>query len=625
MITDRQQARWAVLDNRVERVEAHLAELRRVESRYPWIRLAIFLAGVTGCIYAFTSLPGRWAGWLALVVFISVFSTAAYFHRRVFASLNRFEILRRLSLEQRARARLDWSGIPPAPGFVAEKNHPFELDLDLTGEHSLFQLLDTAASTGGSARLRGWLLKRRPDLAETARRQDLVRELIPLAGFRERLAVASALVLQNKEQRWDGERLLKWLSGGALPRSFLPLLVLLAVLSIANLVLFYLNVTGVLPAYWLGGVALFWALQGLNYRETSELFSDASYLSRSLDQFRAVLFELETYQYTPGSRLEEVCRPFLRSGRRPSQSLRQVSWIVSAVSLRSNPFLGLFLNTVLPWDMFFTFLLDRAKKRVRGQLPEWLDAWYELEALSSLANFAVINPDNTFPIIIAPEKLAERPVFEARAIGHPLLPAAARVNNDFLIQKTGELFIITGSNMSGKSTFLRTLGVNLCLAYAGATVCAEQLTTLPFRLFTSIQLSDSLDNGISYFYAEVRRLRALLDALQLPDELPLFFLIDEIFRGTNNRERQTGSLAYTQTLAGKNGTGCISTHDLELAHLSEIVPGIRNVHFREDVRGGRMVFDFKLRPGPSPTTNALRIMELEGLPVHPRGLPEKDS
>ena len=169
--------------------------------------------------------------------------------------------------------------------------------------------------------------------------------------------------------------------------------------------------------------------------------------------------------------------------------------------------------------------------------------------------------------------------------------------------------------MSGKSTLLKALGVNLALAYAGGVVDAQALTTLRFRLFTCIKVSDSVTDGISYFYAEVQRLKALLDALAAPTELPLFFAIDEIFRGTNNRERLIGSRAYIRALVGQRGIGLISTHDLELVKLEEEVAGVTNYHFRDEIVEGRMEFDYQLRLGPSPTTNALRIMALEGLPV----------
>ena len=327
------------------------------------------------------------------------------------------------------------------------------------------------------------------------------------------------------------------------------------------------------------------------------MFGEAYDLARQLGQLRVILSDLENYPYAPGSRLAKLCAPFWQGPVCPSAALRKIGWIVSAASLRQNAFLSLALNTLVPWDMFFADLLERYKRELRGLLPAWLDAWATLEALVALANFTRLNPENSFPEILP---LSARPVVRGKAVGHPLIADAARVTNDFSLQEMGEVVIITGSNMSGKSTFLRTLGVNLVLAYAGSTVAAQALECLPFRLFTSMNVSDSLSDGISFFYAEVSRLKALLDQLEAANRLPLFFLIDEIFRGTNNRERQIGSRAYTHALAGKNGAGLISTHDLELAHLAENIPAVHNYHFREDIQDGKMVFDFQIRPGRQP-------------------------
>jgi DNA mismatch repair ATPase MutS len=235
-----------------------------------------------------------------------------------------------------------------------------------------------------------------------------------------------------------------------------------------------------------------------------------------------------------------------------------------------------------------------------------------LETVSALAGYGWLNPQSTFPTFHADKSV---PVFVGQGIGHPLLPDERKVRNDFTINHLGEVAILTGSNMSGKSTLLKALGVNLALAYAGGVVDVQALHTLRFRLFTCIKVSDSVMDGISYFYAEVQRLRALLNDLADDQDLPLFFAVDEIFRGTNNRERLIGSRAYIRALVGQRGVGLISTHDLELIRLEDEVAGVTNYHFRDDVIKGRMVFDYRLRRGPSPTTNALRIMALEGLPV----------
>jgi DNA mismatch repair ATPase MutS len=250
-------------------------------------------------------------------------------------------------------------------------------------------------------------------------------------------------------------------------------------------------------------------------------------------------------------------------------------------------------------------------------LPAWLDAFHELEALISLGEFAALNPGYTFPTIkLFEEKTQIHPVFMARSLGHPLLSPAQKVCNDLQIEALGELILITGSNMSGKSTFIRTVGINLCLAYAGGPVNALEMQTIPFRLYTCIRVNDSLVDGFSYFYAEVKRLKGLLDALKTDQsDMPLLYLIDEIFRGTNNRERLIGSRAYVKALIGAAGVGLIATHDLELATLSDHQPQVHNAHFRDEVSAGRLTFDYLLRSGPTPSTNALKIMANEGLPV----------
>ena len=273
------------------------------------------------------------------------------------------------------------------------------------------------------------------------------------------------------------------------------------------------------------------------------------------------------------------------------------------------------LNLLVPWDLYVAYRFNRCKQDVKTRLPAWIDTWYELEALNALANFSYLQPGATFPEIHTEIDTASEPVLQAKALGHPLLPDEVRVSNDLTLPHLGEVVMITGSNMSGKSTFLRTLGMNLCLAYAGAPVCATTLQCGLLRVFTCINVNDSVTDGISHFYAEVKRLKALLQALSMTSDTPLLFLIDEIFRGTNNRERLIGSQAYIEALSGGHGVGLVSTHDLELVTLAESMPTIHNYHFRETIVDGRMAFDFELRPGPCPTTNALTIMQLEGLPV----------
>ena len=265
-----------------------------------------------------------------------------------------------------------------------------------------------------------------------------------------------------------------------------------------------------------------------------------------------------------------------------------------------------------PFRFYLGYKIAEKKILLNKNLDTWLNTWYELEAYCSLATFASLNNEYIFPNV-NDEKSTK--LLECENLGHPLLQKTARVRNNFEVKDREQVFIITGSNMSGKSTFLRTIGVSISLTYAGAPVDAEMFNLTQLRLFTCINVSDSVVDGISYFYAEVRRLKELVVLIEKEQEFPILFMIDEIFKGTNNIERLKGSQAYIQMLSEKKVAGLIATHDLELTRLSEKFSTIQNFHFREDVKDNKMIFNYNIHRGPCPTTNALKIMEVEGLPV----------
>jgi hypothetical protein len=564
--------------------------------RYSLVRLAIMLAGIAASYLAF-SLAGDLAGWIAVALFIAAFAVIAHFHSRIERSIRLHRIWLHIKRGHLARMVHDWPNIPQALDPTPEPDHPFEVDLNLTGDRSLHHLIDTAVSTEGSRRLRSWLVERRIDPARTLERQALVRELRPLSIFRDRLALNGALMSRSPGERWEGEGVMNWLQEHEEERALKPYLILLAALAAINLAFIALEVFDVVHGIWPITLLVYAAFYLFRRKEFAHLFEDAFDLELRLGQLRGVLLYLESYDYRRTPHLARLCEPFRNEERRPSAQLRAVARIANAASFQHNPVTRLLLNIVVPWDYYFADRLTLVKERIQHELPLWLDRWHELEALSSLANFSDLNPGYAFPELIAGDRPigSEGRLFDAVDAGHPLLPDDARVTNSYSIERPGEIAIVTGSNMSGKSTFLRTLGVNLCLAYAGAPVCASAFRPVPFRLFTGINVSDSVNDGISYFYAEVRRLKELLVALEADHPFPLFFLIDEIFRGTNNRERLIGSRSFVRALAGGHGAGLISTHDLELVQIADEVPGITNYHFREHITDGRMVFDYLLR------------------------------
>ncbi len=609
MISYASQRRLDALRRQVERLDGRLLRLDRLSRNFSRLRTVLVLVGICGALVAERFLGGGFA-WLILGVFGAAFVGAAVWHRRVCRSGIRHAVWKRIKSVHVARLTHDWANIPQPPDMAPHPEHPFAVDLNLFGPRSMHHLLDTSASYGGCARLRTWLLNPLDTPEAVRERQRIVRELIPFARFRDRLNLHGLLLGTQPQARWSADSIVAWLLEESPPR-LTPWVWGLGLLALANLVLAALHASGYLPPVWTATLLAYLVLYTYKHREARNLFSDAWQLERVLRHLRTVLICLESFSYGKTPHLAKLCEPYWRAASRPSASVRKIVRIAGAAGVQQSHLLGFLVNVLVPWDLFFANRLNRYKASAKATLPVWIHTWYDLEALSALATHSYLHPDNVFPEIVP----QDGPVLQARALGHPLLPDAERVHNDFSFDAPGDIALITGSNMSGKSTFLRTLGVNLCLAYAGAAVHAEELRTVPLRLFTCIQITDSVTDGISYFYAEVRRLKALLTALNAADEAPLLYLIDEIFRGTNNHERLAGSRAYIEALAKGRGVGVISTHDLELVGMAADVPGIHNFHFREEIGDGRMVFDYRLRPGPCPTTNALKIMCMAGLPV----------
>ena len=600
----------------IARLERRLQWLDTISHKYSRARSTLVLVGLAA-IFLGSRLFGDAVGWSIAGVLLAVFFGVASYHGRVKDSITRYTIWHRIKTARVARMTLDWAHMPRSSDTLPDTSHPFAADLNLIGERSLHQLLDTTMSQEGSARLRTWLLQPALEPAQVRARQDLVRELIPLVGFRDRLALQSALVARDPQVRWEGEALRHWLERPAPQTAFRPWLLLLGGLAGGTIILGVLYALGLAPAFWIGTFALYVVLYSHQHKALGTLFIEAFHLEKTLDQFRAVLWYLETYAYGRTPALARLCAPFWQGEQRPSALLKKIARLAGAASVQQGNIVGPLVNAIVPWDLYFAYRLEQAKTEVGAHLPVWLETWYELEALNALANFGYMNPDCVFPDIVSAT---------AGPTGSQSLSPVGWVTRCYRTTCGWATILpwsiwarscmVTGSNMSGKSTFFRTLGVNLCLAFSGAPVHASALRTMPFRLFTCIAISDSVTDGMSYFYAEVRRLKALLAALASGPPCAVVFPDRRDF-SWHQQPRAAHRQSRLRAGAGRQAMalGIVSTHDLELVKLVHTVPGGRNAHFREDVVDGRMRFDYTLRPGPCPTTNALEIMRLEGLPV----------
>lgn len=600
-----------VLTRLVAKLDRTIAVATASSSALTRWRLALFIVGAI-CTVTLYKMGWYQTGNGALLAFVALFFIVAAYHNRLESRLHRLRLWKQIKLVHLARLRLDWPHIPPRPSSAPEQ-HPYAKDLDLVGPHSLLHLLDTTVSSHGQARLVSWLLEQPPELDRWLMRRRLVQELIPRSLLRDRLGLEAQLI---GEQEINGRRLEAVLQHAV---GFPHLTTVLAIQALLAAVTMGLGLSALLdwlPNYWMWSFAAyallyFWTDQG------EELLEHAVGVHFELEKLGAVLSFVERHARPRHTALADLWAPLLIPGVNPPQLVRQAARILHAISVKAHPLIHLIINALCPWDLWFTYRLQQIQARVAAHLPTWLDRVAEVEAASALATFAALHPSYHWPAPIAADHRhnGAQTGLSANNLAHPLIPETHRVSNDITLDTLGTVLLVTGSNMSGKSTFLRTLGINLCLAQAGAPVCADLFEWTWIRLATCIRVDDSLEAGLSFFYAEVKRLKSLLDAATDRSRAPVVFLIDEIFKGTNNRERLIGSRAFIAALAQGNGFGLVTTHDLELTDLEKTVPGLRNAHFQETVAAGALQFDYKLRPGPCPTTNALRIMELEGLPV----------
>ncbi len=601
-----------LFEEHIARIDRKIELYTKLSSKISGARLTIFMLTL---LFAFLA-SGRLHDLVYSVILIGAiiaFLNLMGRHKKVEQFIEKLGFLKQIKKEQIARLELNWDGIPfrniNRDNFL---NHPYAQDLNIIGKRSLFQLMDTSIYEGSSNVLSGWLLNQSKDVESINKRQQLIQELAPLQLFRDKLRV-EALFTKSKTGRyeWSMEQMLDWLR---LPKKtgFILPLVIMFILSVSNVTLGILAMIGKLSSVYVV-ISFVSYLTALKFTgdKVKGLFDAAFQMEKLLGSFSNILSHVERFKASDDKEISQFLKVYQKEDEKPSVILKKVRRFAIAASVQKNQVLGPLMNLVIPWDLYFSMRLENLKEELEPKITKWLDKFYELEALNSMANFAFLNDGYSFPTFIKDTDA----LFTAEDLGHPLIPENQKVANDFEVYPGKDLFLITGSNMAGKSTFLRTVGINLVLAYSGAPTNAKSLNTGLYRIFTSINVNDSLGDGLSHFYAEVKRLRELLDKLNKDEDQPLFFFVDEIYKGTNNKERYAGSAAFLREVAGKNGIGMVSTHDLELADLESEIEALSNWHFVESIADGKMSFEYKLKSGPCPSTNALEIMRIEGLPV----------
>ncbi|HET7697259.1 MAG TPA: hypothetical protein VFK57_16215 [Vicinamibacterales bacterium] len=591
---------------------AHWTALRDAANRRGTIvsrlRLVSFLGAVLLAWWAVSSGGAlRTPALAAAAAALAAFAMLVVRHARIIDDTERADAAIALSAQGVARLARDWNGLPEIapPADLDQDRHPYARDLDLFGHASLSKWIGRPATSGGAGRLWGWLLAPAAPAA-IADRHAAIEELAGAREWREQLDVEGVRTSVTPDELG---RFLEWAEGRerAVPRIMKPAAIALPIAIVLLGALFFTGATD--AAWWLipmtAGIVLSFAFA----RRVYAVFDRVTVGQRALEGYARMLSLACEARWTspPLAGLKgQMC-----IGGAAPRLVAKLARLGGWSELRTGAALLHFpVQALTLWDFHVCFAMERWRARSGHHVRGWIDALESIDALAALARVRGDEPGWTLPRVDA-----GAPALTSASLGHPLIAAERRVANDVQAGPPGTILLITGSNMSGKSTLLRAIGLNTVLAQAGAPVCAQSFVMPPADVHTSIRVQDSLELGLSYFMAALARLKQIVDAAERPSSSRvLLYLLDEVLQGTNSVERGLAVRAVVRHLLDAGAIGAITTHDLALAGEQPLASAATLAHFTEQVHAdGTMTFDYRLRPGLATSTNALRLMQLIGI------------
>ncbi len=591
------------LERYQEQISLHTATLSKYNKRgiiFGWLRFITIVS-------AFASLWWLWTNGLFSLFFLPLFLLILFFYILSKDVNNKEAIKNLLRLLQINETEIEvlhhrFTHLPDGslykPGL-----HDYANDLDIFGRASLFQYTNRTNSEQGNKLFSEWMLNPAPPTI-ILQRQEAVKELTQDVQWRQQLQsygkeTPVTISMQQKIESWLQQ-----------PTQFINekkwdlLRYILPAVSFSFLLL---HLTGIMPSAFFYALIFLQLIISLGiskkvmpaYFQLNKIAAELSALSGSIGwiekkEFNSILLQDIKNKYDTGEATS-------------SAKITKLRKILDMLDIRLNPLVFIPLNTFFFWDLQQIFSLEKWKLTNKKNIDDWFTALAEMECLSSMATLSFNNPEWIFPIISDGEG-----VFISEELGHPLIPKDKLINNSFSTEGLNQMNLITGSNMAGKSTFLRSIGVNIVLAMMGSPVCAKRLTVSPMKIMSSMRVSDNLEESTSTFYAELKKLKEIIDAVY--ENKKAFLLLDEILRGTNSADRHTGSKALIKQLIQHKAAGLIATHDLELAKLADEFPGsIHNYHFDVQVANDELYFDYKLKRGVCQSMNASILMKKIGI------------
>ncbi len=585
---------------RVKTFREEVENLQKTANRLSLARLAVFAGGLI--LFVSLSSVSVHTAFTVLIVSLVVFGWLVIRHHNTEKKRTFFKHLEDINDLELKCLEGDFSEFRSG-GEYQDRDHPYSYDLDIFGKSSLFQYMCRTTSKPASDLLAGYL-KQPASVEETALRQEAVLELKPMIEWRQKMMTYG---YSNETEVSDPHTLEQWMQSDDYFSRPMRLRIISLILSAVTLTTIILVVTG-LPASLLAPVlTIDFIYYFVHNKKITKLHMQVSRSSDLLKTYASIIGLIENEKFS-SSKLTGMQSVF-NSDTSASESIRRLSKLVSNLDSRLNVLVSIPLNLLFFNDIHCCLALEGWKRDHSGSTTTWFASMAEFEVISSVANMAFNNPDWVMPKVV-PDYFT----FRAEDAGHPLIPHSRRINNNIEISGKGKAVLVTGSNMSGKSTFLRTCGVNTVLALAGAPVCAKSFTISHMNVYSSMRIADSLEENISSFYAELRRLHSIITVAE--NDPKVFLLLDEILRGTNSNDRYTGSVALIKQLTGYGTVTMVATHDLRLTQLTEELPGrIDNYHFDVKVSGEELFFDYKLTPGVCASFNATLLMKKMGIKV----------
>ena len=585
---------------RAAHFEATAEQLQQRYNRLSIVRLFSFFGGVFVAIFCFSQFSVG-VGMVFLVLFLIGFIRFVFWHRGLLYQAKHHQYLSAINQREIAALGHQYQHFSAGEQFL-DIHHPYSIDLDIFGDYSLFQYLNRTTTQIGQQALANYLLHP-TDKKEILDRQAAIQELKDQLDWRQHLQAHG----QEANDQLDHLRLLNsWLED----KPFISNNILLKIALYAVPIWMLMGL--VLSLYWMSWqiFLLFVLLPGIILSRTKEQVDKAhlrtTHADSMLSSYAQLIQHIEPHQFQ-ATKLTTLQAHFNNKEGLASIAIQRLSYIIHQLNVRYNMF-AIFFNLFGLWDLQWVYRLEQWKATYKPYLVNWFDALQEFEALNSVATSYYNNPDWHFPAIHEGTQL------EGIALGHPLINVSKRVCNDFQTPTQAHIKLVTGSNMAGKSTFLRTVGINIVLAMAGAPVCGASFRLPLLQVYTSMRTQDALHESTSSFYAELKRLKVIIQAVETTDNI--YFLMDEILKGTNSKDRHTGSRALIEQMIASKGAGIIATHDLELGNMEATANGaIENLCMEVAVVDGELQFDYQLEKGVSKSFNATILMKEMGIAI----------